>query len=50
MVFESVFIGSSKGYYAGYHFSGGGLRFEVADMDRNRIDKVLIESVPEAEK
>jgi putative hemolysin len=34
----------------GKHFGWGGLRFEVADMDGNRIDKVLIEAVPEAEK
>ncbi len=26
----------------GYHFEWGGLRFEVVDMDKNRIDKVLV--------
>jgi putative hemolysin len=27
----------------GNHFDWGGFRFEVADMDRNRVDKVLLE-------
>lgn len=27
---------------AGDHFEWGGLRFEVVDMDRNRVDKVLV--------
>ncbi|MBI2307121.1 MAG: HlyC/CorC family transporter [Rhodocyclales bacterium] len=29
------------------HFLASGLRFEVMDMDRNRVDKVLISAVPE---
>ncbi len=28
------------------HFEWGGLRFEVMDMDRNRVDKVLVTPVP----
>ncbi|MDQ3649183.1 MAG: hemolysin family protein [Acidobacteriota bacterium] len=28
------------------HFEWGGLRFEVMDMDRNRVDKVLVTSTP----
>jgi len=34
---------------AGASFSHGNARFEVVDMDDNRIDKVLIELVPESE-
>lgn len=34
----------------GKHFGWGGLRFEVADMDGRRVDKVLIEEAPEDEK
>ena len=32
----------------GDHFESDGWRFEVADMDRNRVDKVLVTAVPEA--
>ena len=28
------------------HFEWGGLRFEVMDMDRNRVDKVLVSRMP----
>ena len=28
------------------HFSVAGLRFEVMDMDRNRVDKVLVSAAP----
>jgi putative hemolysin len=31
----------------GKHFGWGGLRFEVADMDGRRVDKVLIDSAPD---
>ncbi len=34
---------------AGDHFGWGGFRFEVADMDGNRVDKVLLEVAPEEE-
>lgn len=34
---------------AGAHFGWGGFRFEVADMDGNRVDKVLLEEAPEGE-
>lgn len=34
----------------GKHFGWGGLRFEVADMDGRRVDKVLIEEAREDEK
>ena len=30
----------------GDHFDAGGWRFEVVDMDRNRIDKVLVTKLP----
>ncbi|MBM4180228.1 MAG: HlyC/CorC family transporter [Betaproteobacteria bacterium] len=30
------------------HFEWEGLRFEVVDMDRNRVDKVLVSRLPEA--
>lgn len=33
---------------AGDHFTCGGLRFEVMDMDERRVDKALVELVPEA--
>jgi putative hemolysin len=33
----------------GDYFGWGGLRFEVIDMDGRRVDKVLVETVPEAE-
>ncbi len=33
---------------AGDHFLCGGLRFEVMDMDERRVDKALVELVPEA--
>jgi putative hemolysin len=29
------------------HFDTQGYRFEVVDMDRNRVDKVLISKLPE---
>jgi putative hemolysin len=29
------------------HFDAAGYRFEVVDMDRNRVDKVLIAKLPE---
>ena len=29
------------------HFDAQGYRFEVVDMDRNRVDKVLISKLPE---
>ncbi len=29
------------------HFDWEGLRFEVVDMDRNRVDKVLVSRLPE---
>ena len=32
---------------AGDHFGWGGYRFEVADMDGYRVDKVLVEKGPE---
>jgi putative hemolysin len=32
----------------GNHFEWGGLRFEVVDMDKNRVDKVLVMSVRKA--
>jgi putative hemolysin len=32
---------------SGAHFGWGGFRFEVADMDGNRVDKVLISAAPE---
>ena len=28
------------------HFSWGGLYFEVVDMDRNRVDKILVSTLP----
>ena len=31
------------------HFEAAGCRFEVMDMDRNRVDKVLLQRLPEAE-
>jgi putative hemolysin len=34
---------------AGAHFGWGGYRFEVADMDGKRVDKVLIMAAPEEE-
>lgn len=34
---------------AGSHFGWGGYRFEVADMDRNRVDKVLVDKAPAKE-
>jgi putative hemolysin len=34
---------------AGDHFDHGGWRFEVMDMDRHRIDKLLITRLPEKE-
>ncbi|NJD78882.1 MAG: HlyC/CorC family transporter [Candidatus Methanoperedens sp.] len=34
----------------GYHFEWGGLRFEVVDMDKNRIDKVLVMPALKKEK
>ncbi|MDO8725423.1 MAG: transporter associated domain-containing protein [Candidatus Methanoperedens sp.] len=34
--------------YEGNHFEWGGLRFEVMDMDKNRIDKVLVMPVRKA--
>lgn len=34
---------------AGAHFGWGGYRFEVADMDGKRVDKVLITAAPEDE-
>ncbi len=33
---------------AGEHFEWNGLRFEVIDMDGNRIDKVLVKPMPQA--
>jgi putative hemolysin len=30
------------------HFEWGGLRFEVVDMDRNRVDRLLVARVPQA--
>ena len=30
------------------HFDWGGYRFEVVDMDRNRIDKLLVKQLPAA--
>ena len=33
---------------AGEHFEVGGKRYEVVDMDRSRVDKVLISDVPES--
>ena len=30
------------------HFEASGFRFEVVDMDRNRVDKVLVARLPEA--
>jgi putative hemolysin len=30
-------------------FDWGGLRFEVVDMDRNRVDKLLVARLPESE-
>lgn len=35
---------------AGAHFGWGGFRFEVADMDGHRVDKVLLEVAPEDEE
>lgn len=35
---------------AGRHFGWGGFRFEVADMDGQRVDKVLLEAAPEDEE
>ncbi|HAA02968.1 MAG TPA: hypothetical protein DCE18_06320 [Syntrophobacteraceae bacterium] len=32
---------------AGDHFEWGGYRFEVMDMDGNRVDKVLVEPLPQ---
>lgn len=34
----------------GEHFGWGGFRFEVADMDRKRVDKVLITAAPVAKE
>jgi putative hemolysin len=34
---------------AGDHFDHGGWRFEVIDMDRHRIDKILVAPLPKAE-
>ena len=31
------------------HFEAAGFRFEVVDMDRNRVDKVLVARLPDAE-
>jgi putative hemolysin len=33
---------------AGEHFNCGRLRFEIIDMDERRVDKVLIQLIPEA--
>jgi putative hemolysin len=33
---------------AGDHFDWGGWRFEIVDMDRHRVDKVLVSPVPPA--
>lgn len=33
----------------GMHFGWGGFRFEVVDMDGNRVDKVLVTAAPEEE-
>ena len=33
---------------AGEHFEWGGWRFEVLDMDRQRVDKLLIRAQPDA--
>jgi putative hemolysin len=30
-------------------FEAAGLRFEVVDMDKNRVDKVLLEKLPPSE-
>jgi putative hemolysin len=32
------------------NFEWGGLRFEVVDMDRNRVDKLLVARVPEPQQ
>jgi putative hemolysin len=32
----------------GERFEAAGLRFEVVDMDRTRIDKLLVSRLPEA--
>lgn len=34
---------------AGDHFECGGLRFEVMDMDERRVDKALVQLIPEAD-
>ena len=31
------------------HFDCGGMRFEVVDMDRHRVDKVLLTLLPDAD-
>ena len=33
---------------AGDHFDIGGWRFEVVDMDRHRVDKILLGKTPSA--
>lgn len=33
--------------HEGDHFAWGGYRFEIAEMDRHRIEKILIGKVPE---
>ncbi|MDX1665364.1 MAG: hemolysin family protein [Candidatus Promineifilaceae bacterium] len=35
---------------AGAHFGWGGYRFEVADMDGRRVDKILLETAPEEDE
>lgn len=34
---------------AGDHFEWGGLKIEVLDMDRNRVDKLLVQRIPAGE-
>jgi len=31
------------------HFNAAGFRFEVVDMDRNRVDKILVARLPESD-
>jgi putative hemolysin len=31
------------------HFEAAGFRFEVVDMDRNRVDKILVARLPESD-
>ncbi|MDX1663997.1 MAG: transporter associated domain-containing protein, partial [Candidatus Promineifilaceae bacterium] len=35
---------------AGAHFGWGGYRFEVADMDGRRVDKILLQSAPDEDE